>query len=120
MKYTELKVWQKGMALVESIYYLSKKFPPEERYCLTSQIRRSAISIVSNIAEGYGRYSRKNYFNYLTIAYGSLLELETQLKIANRLDYLEDNLLNECERKTEELEKMLNVLMNKIKGKTEN
>jgi four helix bundle protein len=83
--YRELNAWKEAMNLVEMIYTITKNFPKEERYGLTSQIQRAAVSIPSNIAEGYGRSHRKEYLNHLSISKGSLLELETQLLIAFRL-----------------------------------
>jgi four helix bundle protein len=80
--YRELIVWQKAMKLVQSIYSLTKDFPKEEVYALTSQIRRAAVSIPSNIAEGQGRDSTKEFLHHLSIAYGSLMEVETQILIA--------------------------------------
>ena len=85
MKYEDLIVWQKGILLVKEIYQKTKKFPPDERFGLISQMRRSAVSIPSNIAEGHGRKSTQAYINHLSIAFGSLMELETLLKISNEL-----------------------------------
>jgi four helix bundle protein len=89
LNYTELDTWQKAMELVEDIYHATKEFPREEMYGLTAQLRRAAISIPSNIAEGQGRKSPKEFVHHLRIAHGSLRELETQLLIAQRLNYLE-------------------------------
>ncbi|HKC66104.1 MAG TPA: four helix bundle protein, partial [Pyrinomonadaceae bacterium] len=85
--YSELIVWQKAMDLVEGIYAATKQFPKEEIYGLTSQIRRAAVSIPSNIAEGQGRKSINEFLHHLSIAYGSLREVETQILIAERLLY---------------------------------
>lgn len=85
--YRDLIVWQKGMDLVVSVYILTKKFPREEIYALTSQMRRAAVSIPSNIAEGKCRKSKKEYIQFLRIAYASGAELETQIEIAKRLRY---------------------------------
>jgi len=85
--YRDLKIWHKAMALLDSVYDLLPALPDEERYALASQMRRSAISIPSNIAEGYGRGSRPDYIRFLWIANGSLKELETQLLIARRREY---------------------------------
>jgi len=82
MNYCELIVWQKAMDLVTEIYKITATFPSEERFGLSSQARRAAVSIPSNIAEGHGRKTSGAYLNYLSIAYGSLMELETQLQIA--------------------------------------
>ncbi len=113
--YKDLKVWQKSMSLVELTYLLTRTFPEDEKFTLTSQIRRCAISIPSNIAEGWGRETSKFYLHFLRISKASLAELETQLEIAVRLNY--------CERKNEifelmtEISKMLQSLINKIKTK---
>jgi four helix bundle protein len=88
--YKDLLIWQKGIELTEKVYQLVKSFPNEELYALTSQIKRCTISIPSNIAEGYGRKSTKNYIQFLRISIGSLFELETQLIIANKLNYITD------------------------------
>lgn len=79
--YKELIVWQKSMVLVSDIYKVSASFPDSEKFGLTSQMRRASVSIPSNIAEGWGRLSRKNYIQFLRISRGSLFELETQLLI---------------------------------------
>jgi len=86
--YRDLIAWQKSMELVEVVYTLSKEFPKEELYGLTSQIRRAAVSVPSNIAEGHGRGTPAEFAHFLSIAYGSLRELETQLIIAQRLKYI--------------------------------
>ncbi len=86
--YKELIVWQKSMDLVTEIYRLTKQLPPDERYSLTDQIRRAVVSIPSNIAEGHGRQTEREFKQFLSIAKGSVSEVETQLLICNRLDYL--------------------------------
>lgn len=86
--FKELKVWQKSIDLVTETYLKSKDFPKDEIYGLTSQIRRSAVSIPSNIAEGCGRKSNKDFANYLGIALGSAFELETQLIICKNLNFI--------------------------------
>ncbi|PLX22308.1 MAG: diversity-generating retroelement protein bAvd family protein [Marinilabiliales bacterium] len=83
--FKKLNVWQKGIDLVTSIYKISKNFPSEEKYGLSSQITRAAVSIPSNIAEGSSRFSEKDYFRFLEIALGSAFELETQLMIVEKL-----------------------------------
>lgn len=85
--YKELIVWQKSMELVEQIYVITKHFPRDELFGLISQMRRAAISIPSNIAEGYARKSHKEYLRFYSISYGSALELETQIEIAERLKF---------------------------------
>lgn len=84
----KLIVWQKSMKLVTEIYQVSRKFPKEEMYGLTSQMRRSAVSVPSNIAEGKGRHTNPEFCQFLIHARGSLLELETQIQIAGDLGYL--------------------------------
>jgi four helix bundle protein len=88
--YQELIVWQKAMDLVEEVYVVSEGFPREEIYGLTSQLRRATVSIPSNIAEGQGRRTTPDFMRHLSIAYGSLREVETQILIAARLRYLKD------------------------------
>jgi four helix bundle protein len=100
MDHKDLDVWKKGMELVERVYSMSRAFPDSERYGLTSQIRRAAVSIPSNIAEGAARKSDKELLQFLSIAIGSLAELETQYLIAIRLGFLEKdksltNLIND-------------------------
>jgi four helix bundle protein len=96
--YRDLIVWQRAMDLVEEVYTATKEFPKEELYGLTSQLRRAVVSIPSNIAEGQGRNSPKEFVQFLAIAYGSLREAETQILIAERLRYLDSqhviNLMN--------------------------
>ena len=86
--YRELRVWRHGMALVEQVYRLTGEFPAQENYGLTSQMRRAAVSIPSNIAEGFVRESTREYLQHLSVAQASLAELETQIEIAARLEYL--------------------------------
>jgi len=90
-RYKNLKVWQKAMELAELIYKNTIDFPVEERFGLTSQIRRSGISIPSNIAEGAGRKSKKEFIRFLGIANGSLNELETQLLLSQRMGFISPN-----------------------------
>ena len=90
--YKDLLIWQKGVALVKSVYLLCEQLPKEEVYGLQSQMKRAAISIPSNIAEGYGRNYTQNYVQFLRIARGSLLELETKLIICKRLKLVETKL----------------------------
>ena len=86
--YKELKVWQKSYDLCLDVYRITTRFPNEERYGLTSQLRRAAVSVPSNIAEGYGRKTTNDYIRMLYISYGSLCELETQILLAGDLDFL--------------------------------
>ncbi|TWU33443.1 hypothetical protein Q31b_57600 [Novipirellula aureliae] len=86
--YRELEVWQKGMDLVVAIYAATKEFPADERFGLCSQVQRAAVSVPSNIAEGQSRTSTKEFLHHLSIARGSLAEIETQIEIAARLGYV--------------------------------
>ena len=112
--YKELKIWQKSIDLVEKVYAITKTFPKEERYGLISQIQRSAVSIPSNIAEGAGRNSNKEFRNFLGIANGSLNELITQLLIAIRVGYSNENELEEVFHLTNEIQKMNYALISKF------
>jgi four helix bundle protein len=87
--FRDLRVWQSGMDLVEAVYRCTQDFPQQEMYGLVSQMRRSAISIPSNIAEGHTRESSKEYLYHVSVAQASLAELQTQIEIAQRLDFLE-------------------------------
>ena len=89
--YQRLRVWSKAMDLVVAVYGAVQQFPPHERYGLATQMRRAGCSIPSNIAEGYGRSSRREYLRFLAIANGSLLELETQVLLAARVGYLTED-----------------------------
>ncbi|WP_271767693.1 four helix bundle protein [Aquimarina algiphila] len=99
-KYQELKIWNKAMELVEEVYALTKKLPDEEKFGLISQIKRCSVSIPSNIAEGAGRNSNKEFIRFLSIANGSTTELETQLILVIRLKFTSkdkvEKLLNLC------------------------
>lgn len=112
--YRDLMVWQKAMALVTEIYKVTKSFPRREDYGLTSQLRRCAVSIPSNIAEGYGRNSRNEYIRFLQIASGSLYELQTQLEIAANLGYLKKDEFELLYESTREVERMLSVLIRRL------
>jgi len=112
--YQELIVWQKAMDLVEMIYASSKTFPREEIYGLTSQLRRAAVSIPSNIAEGQGRRTTADFVRHLSISYGSLREVETQILIAVRLQYLTTTTGQEILGKAGEIGRLLNGLMSSL------
>jgi four helix bundle protein len=114
MVYKELKVWQKSMELVKEIYSLVKKLPKEELYVLSDQMRRAAISIPSNIAEGNGRKSHTEYARFLDIARGSQFELETQLHICIMLNYLTENETQKAFELISEVGRMLNSLIIKF------
>lgn len=108
--YRELIVWQKAMDLVEMVYTTSSTFPKEEKFGLTSQLQRAAISIPSNIAEGSGRMGEKECIQFLKIAHGSLSEVETQMMIAQRLHYIDEHTLQSLLRHTEEIGRLINGL----------
>ena len=93
--FRDLRVWQSGIDLVTHVYRLTQSFPRDEQYGLTSQMRRAAISIPSNIAEGHARESTKEYLNHLSIVQGSLAELQTQIEIAQRLGFVEAEVAEE-------------------------
>ncbi|WP_194767833.1 four helix bundle protein [Tamlana sp. I1] len=114
--FRKLLVWQKSMALVTEVYRDIKNFPHDELYALTSQIKRSATSIPSNIAEGYGRDGTKDYLRFLNIALSSLYELQTQLEIAYNLTYLNEDNFNKLYLNTREIERMLTSFIRKIRG----
>ena len=88
--YKDLLVWKKSMAVVELVYHVSQKFPSDERFGLVSQMRRAAVSVPSNIAEGRKRSTRRDFRQFIILAYGSASELETQLEIALRLRFISD------------------------------
>ena len=115
--YKDLKVWQKSYELCLKIYRLTAKFPKEERYGLTSQIRRAAVSIPSNIAEGYGRKTTPDYLRFLYIAYGSICELETQLLLSGDLNYVNQEYLESLKDGTGEVERMLKALIKSLENK---
>ena len=105
------------MLVVKEVYRESKKFPTDERFGLISQIRRSAVSVPSNIAEGHGRKSTKAYINHLSIAFGSLMEVETLLKISTELNYLSKEKSKVFLKQTQEIGKMLSGLMTSLQNK---
>lgn len=115
--YRQLKVWQKAMDLTVEIYNLVKNLPREETYALSDQMRRAVVSIPSNIAEGQGRNSDKEFTNFLSIARGSLWELETQIEICERLNYIDSKLASKIYILTTKVSKMLNSLSNSLKSK---
>ena len=113
--YSELIVWQKAMDLVAMIYASTKAFPKEELYGLTNQLRRAVVSIPSNIAEGQGRRSTNEFVRYLSIAHGSLREVETQILIAERLGYLLAPASRELMNSASEVGRLINGLINSLK-----
>lgn len=110
--YKDLLVWQKGLEIVVEIYKITNELPESEKFGLTSQLRRAAVSVSSNIAEGWGRGTQKQYANFLKIARGSLLEIETQLIISEKLNYIkyEQHIFTLIDEES----KMLNSLIKKV------
>ncbi|OHB76150.1 MAG: four helix bundle protein [Planctomycetes bacterium RBG_16_55_9] len=115
--FKDLKIWQKGIKLVEDVYNASRGFPKEEVYGLQSQMRRSAVSIPSNIAEGFARFHDREYRNFLYISLGSCAELTTQIIIASRLKYVADSKANILLTAIDELSKMTMSLIKKLNTK---
>ena len=119
--YKDLLIWQKGISITNLVYTLLKSFPNEEMYALTSQLKRSTVSIPSNIAEGFDRNSVKSYLNFLKISRGSLFELETQLIIAENQNYIQDiELYNKIMGLIIEEGKMINSYINKLEQNLKN
>jgi four helix bundle protein len=115
--YRDLEVWQKARKLVKEIYTLSQNFPREEQFGLTSQIRRAAISIPSNIAEGHSRQSTKDYISFISIAIGSVAEVDTQLVLAQDLNYISPQDYSAVESNIHSLQQMLHKLRSALKAK---
>ena len=117
--FRDLRVWQSGMDLVTQIYRLTQSFPREEQYGLTSQMRRAAVSVPSNIAEGHARESSKEYLNHLSIVQGSLAELQTQIEIAARLDFVGGEVARQALELSAALSRQIFALRNAITRKIE-
>lgn len=117
--YRNLQIWKKAMEIVTEIYQHTNAFPKTEIYGITSQIRRASVSIPSNIAEGYGRSSKKEYGRFLTFAMGSLFEVQTQLEISKNLDYIKEEQFEKAYEDTRTLERMLSSYMRKVKETSE-
>jgi four helix bundle protein len=112
--YKELLVWQKGMNLAKLVYKLTVRFPSEERFGLTSQMRRAAVSVSSNIAEGQARRSTNEFLQFLSIAEGSLAELDTQLSLSVELGFSQQAEVEPSLKEIDELQKMLVALKRKL------
>ncbi len=112
--YTELETWRRAMDLAEAVYAATKAYPKEEMYGLTSQTRRSAVSIPSNIAEGQGRGATRDFVRFLSIARGSLCELETQLRLGARLNYLDAGVAETVLGQSATVGRLLNGLIRSI------
>jgi len=110
----QLQVWQKAIALCEAIYQVTHRFPDDERFGLTTQMRRAAVSIPSNLAEGYGRGTRRDYRQFVRIARGSAFEVETQILVAQRLGFLTDDAANVLVSQVREVLRMLNGLIRSL------
>lgn len=113
--FKDLIVWQKAYKLTLEIYKITEKFPKHEQYGLSSQIRRAAVSVVSNIAEGYSRKGRGEYINFLSMAYASLSEFETQLLLSKDLGYITEDELNELLNLKDEVGGMLFSMQRKLR-----
>jgi four helix bundle protein len=114
-KYKDLIIWQRSVNLATDIYEVTSAFPSEEKYGLVSQMRRCTVSIPSNIAEGAGRSSDREYSRFLEIAYGSAYELETQLHISFNLKFIDSNNFKKLTDEIEEIQKMIFTLNKKLK-----
>jgi four helix bundle protein len=115
--YRDLIAWQKRIELVTEIYRVTQQFPREELYGLSNQLRRAAVSVPSNIAEGQARFSPKEFHHFLATARGSLVDIETQIIIAEKLNYLEPKSCQSMLERTAELGRILNGLLASIKPK---
>ena len=115
--YRDLVAWQQAMDLVELVYQATGTWPSDEKYGLTSQVRRAVVSVVSNIAEGQGRNSKGEFLQFLGHAKGSLLEVETQILVGERLKYLTGEKVAEVMKQIERVSRLLNGLMQSLKGK---
>jgi four helix bundle protein len=115
--FRDLLVWQKGMALVKLIYVMTQQFPNDEKFGLTSQMRRAAVSIPSNIAEGQARHTTGEFIQFISNAEGSVAELETQLEIAADLNYCTTTQKDQVLSLAEEVRKMLNALRRKLQNR---
>jgi len=115
--YRDLEVWQKAMDLVVMCYHMTKKFPKNEIYGLASQLQRAVVSVPANIAEGRQRQYSKEFLQHLSIAYGSLAEVETHVQIAGRLSYIGKDQIDKTLNRTAEIGRMLNGLRRSIQKK---
>ena len=118
--YRDLEVWQKGMVLAEACYSVTKPFPKDEMFGLTSQIRRAAVSVPANIAEGQGRFHTKEFIQHLGIARGSINELETHLELANRVGLVPLDALNRLVSMSDEIGRMIWGLRRRLDDRSAN
>ena len=114
LTFEKLLVWQKGILLSKKVYCTTKKFPREELFGLTDQLKRSSVSISSNIAEGYGRNSRADYKRFLSIALGSVYELQTQMILSKELNFIDQNTFDEIISLSKEIDRMLYAMIKKL------
>ena len=115
--FKDLEIWQRSVKLTEEIYRITKSFPKDETFGLSSQLKRAAVSIPSNIAEGFARFFEKEYIQFLYVAIGSCAEVTTQLIIASKLGYLRNEKAQELLSETEQISKMTMSLIKKIIAK---
>ena len=113
--FEDLDIWQRSQALAVNVYVLTKSFPSDEKFGLTSQLRRASASISANIAEGFGRHSQKDKLHFYTIAYGSLLEVRNFLYLASKLNFIDSAELQSGLVETETCQKLLNALMSAVR-----
>ena len=113
--FKELKIWQESMSLAKDIFALTRKFPTEEKYGLISQLNRAVVSVPSNIAEGAGRDSQKEFNQFLNISLGSCFEIETQLILANEFNYISKEELQTLTEKVTKIQKMICKLKDSIR-----
>jgi four helix bundle protein len=114
--YKDLIVWQRAFGLGKNVYLLTSAFPPEEKFGLTAQLRRAAVSIASNIAEGYGRGGRSEYLRFLRIARGSLFEVETQVHFAAEFGFISIEDFQSCLEKIIDTARVLSGLIRRLEG----
>lgn len=112
--FKELRIWQKGIEIIKNVYSVTQSFPKEEQYGLTSQMRRAAVSVPSNIAEGFKRYHPKEYRQFLHIALGSLAELETLAIVGNELNFIDREKLSQINEQIDHESKMISSLLNRL------
>ncbi|MFV1884676.1 MAG: four helix bundle protein [Balneola sp.] len=112
--YRELLIWQKAMELVTEVYFVTNTFPDSERFGLTSQLRRSSVSVPANIAEGFGRNSSGDFKRFLNIAMGSLFELQTEFEIAKNLGFISEELFSTFYESSREVERMMSSFIPKL------
>jgi len=118
--YRDLEVWQRAMDLVVACYRLTKAFPASELYGLTGQLQRAAVSVPANIAEGQARQHTKEFLHHLSIANGSLAELETHVQIAERLDYIKGRAIQETSLQSDQVARMITGLRKSLKARQHN